>query len=96
MVETRAEKRARKKAAGGKEDSRWVWRKKFPVADTGCSRHLIGGDLEDSIVSHRPREFRYEEASGGEMICAEEVEVSPVLEGVDGNPVSPLFRGAFK
>eukprot|EP00820_Chromera_velia_P024201 Cvel_32725.t1-p1 / transcript=Cvel_32725.t1 / gene=Cvel_32725 / organism=Chromera_velia_CCMP2878 / gene_product=hypothetical protein / transcript_product=hypothetical protein / location=Cvel_scaffold5158:1511-2988(-) / protein_length=103 / sequence_SO=supercontig / SO=protein_coding / is_pseudo=false len=61
-------------------------------------RHLIGGDLEDSIVSRHPREFRYviEEASGGEMICAEEVEASPVFEEVDGNPVSPLFRGAFK
>uniref|UniRef100_A0A0G4HBZ1 Integrase catalytic domain-containing protein n=1 Tax=Chromera velia CCMP2878 TaxID=1169474 RepID=A0A0G4HBZ1_9ALVE len=65
-------------------------------AERWSIRHLIGGDLEDSIVSRRPREFRYEEASGGEMICAEEVEASPVLEGMDGNPVSPLFRGAFK
>uniref|UniRef100_A0A0G4GNX2 Uncharacterized protein n=1 Tax=Chromera velia CCMP2878 TaxID=1169474 RepID=A0A0G4GNX2_9ALVE len=83
-------------AAGEKEDSRWVWRKKFPVADTGCSRHLIRGDLEDSIVSCRPREFRYEEASGGEMVCAEEVEAVPVLKGVDGDLVCPLFKGAFK
>uniref|UniRef100_A0A0K6S5W7 Uncharacterized protein n=1 Tax=Chromera velia CCMP2878 TaxID=1169474 RepID=A0A0K6S5W7_9ALVE len=74
-------------AAGGKEDLRWVWRKKFLVADTGCSRHLIGGDLEDSIVSRRPHEFRYEEASGVEMVCAEEVEAVPVLEGVDGDPI---------
>uniref|UniRef100_A0A0G4FSC5 Uncharacterized protein n=1 Tax=Chromera velia CCMP2878 TaxID=1169474 RepID=A0A0G4FSC5_9ALVE len=80
-------------AAGGKEDSRWVWRKKFPVANTSCSRYLIGGDLEDSIVSRRPREFRYEEASGGEMVYPEEVEAVPVLEGVDGDPVRPLFKG---
>uniref|UniRef100_A0A0G4HWF4 Uncharacterized protein n=1 Tax=Chromera velia CCMP2878 TaxID=1169474 RepID=A0A0G4HWF4_9ALVE len=62
----------------------------------GCSRHLIGGDLEDLIVSRRPCEFRYEEASGGEMVCAEEVEASPLLEEVDGEPVCPLLRGAFK
>uniref|UniRef100_A0A0G4GBZ4 Uncharacterized protein n=1 Tax=Chromera velia CCMP2878 TaxID=1169474 RepID=A0A0G4GBZ4_9ALVE len=60
------------------------------------SRHLIGGDLEDSIISRRPCEFRYEEASGGEMVCAEEVEASPLLEGVDREPVCPLLRGAFK
>uniref|UniRef100_A0A0K6S701 Uncharacterized protein n=1 Tax=Chromera velia CCMP2878 TaxID=1169474 RepID=A0A0K6S701_9ALVE len=85
-------------AAGGKEDLRWVWRKKFPVANTGCSRYLsmIGGGLEDSIVSRYPHEFRYEEASGGEMVCAEEVEAVPVLEGVDKDPVYPLFKRVFK
>uniref|UniRef100_A0A0G4HZG0 Uncharacterized protein n=1 Tax=Chromera velia CCMP2878 TaxID=1169474 RepID=A0A0G4HZG0_9ALVE len=92
------ERKERVGAAGsrGVPESRWVWRKKSPIADTGCSRHLIGGDLEDSIVSCRPCEFRYEEASGGEMVCAEEVEASPLLEGVDGEPVCPLLRGAFK
>uniref|UniRef100_A0A0G4GQU4 Uncharacterized protein n=1 Tax=Chromera velia CCMP2878 TaxID=1169474 RepID=A0A0G4GQU4_9ALVE len=83
-------------AAGSRGESRWVWKKKSPVADTGCSRHLIGGDLEDSIVSRRPCEFKYKEALGGEMLCAEEVEASPLLEGVDGEPVRPLLRGAFK
>uniref|UniRef100_A0A0G4GNA8 Uncharacterized protein n=1 Tax=Chromera velia CCMP2878 TaxID=1169474 RepID=A0A0G4GNA8_9ALVE len=83
-------------AAGSRGESRWVWKKKSPVADTGCSQHLIGGDLEDSIVSRRPCEFRYEEASGGEMVYAEEVEASPLLEEVDGEPVCPLLRGAFK
>uniref|UniRef100_A0A0G4HSM4 Uncharacterized protein n=1 Tax=Chromera velia CCMP2878 TaxID=1169474 RepID=A0A0G4HSM4_9ALVE len=61
-----------------------------------AARHLIGGDLEDLIVSRRPCEFRYEEVSGGEMVCAEEVEASPLLEGVDGESVRPLLRGAFK
>uniref|UniRef100_A0A0G4HD68 GAG-pre-integrase domain-containing protein n=1 Tax=Chromera velia CCMP2878 TaxID=1169474 RepID=A0A0G4HD68_9ALVE len=90
------ERKERVGAVGSREESRWMWRKKSPVADTGCSRHLIGGDLEDSIVSRRPCEFRCEEASGGEMVCAEEVEASPLLEGVDGEPVCPLLRGAFK
>uniref|UniRef100_A0A0G4HMN8 Uncharacterized protein n=1 Tax=Chromera velia CCMP2878 TaxID=1169474 RepID=A0A0G4HMN8_9ALVE len=90
------ERKERVGVAGSRGESRWVWKKKSPVANTGCSRHLIGEDLEDSIISRRPCEFRYEEASGGEMVCAEEVEASPLLEGVDGEPVCPLLRGAFK
>uniref|UniRef100_A0A0G4FXL1 Uncharacterized protein n=1 Tax=Chromera velia CCMP2878 TaxID=1169474 RepID=A0A0G4FXL1_9ALVE len=63
---------------------------KAPVCKKNGEQGTGGGEVQ------QPCEFKYEEALGGEMVCAEEVEASPLLEGVDGEPVCPLLRGAFK